>query len=246
MKILITGGRGSLGRLVEPILEDHEVQIGSRTARNEGQVRFDLADPATIERAVVGIQVVIHLATDPFHSDVEIEGSRALFAAVQEAGLQHLVFVSIVGIDAHPYPYYRTKLAIEDSLTTSDVPWTILRATQFHSLVPRFVDGLRRSPIMPVPTGVRLQPIDPVLVARRVAELVSAGPAGRVEDMGGPEVLELGEMVRDYLAVAKRRRLVVPVPLWGGAVEAFRRGDVLTDRVVPGGRTYREFLAEAL
>ena len=242
MDILVTGGRGSLGRLLVPRLGAHTVRVGTRRPRDQGQVRFDLADRVSIDRAVRETDVVVHLATDPFHPKVERDGSARLFEASAEAGVTHLVYVSIVGIDHHPYPYYRTKLASEHALSISGVPFTILRATQFHSLIPRFVDELRRSPIIPVPGGVHLQPIDPVTVADRVASLVSHGPAGRVSDVGGPEVLALGDMVREYLAATKRRRLLVRVPVWGGAVEAFRRGDVLTDEVDPSGRTYSEYL----
>lgn len=240
MRILVTGGKGSFGRRLLSRLDGHEVIVGTRSPTGAGERHFDFAG----ERFdLSGVDSVVHLATDPFHLKLETVGTRRLFAQAAEDGLPHMVYVSIVGIDGHPYPYYRTKLAGEQDLAASGTPFTIVRATQFHSLIPFLVDSIK-SPVLPVPRGVRLQPIDPDLVADRVAELVVGPPGGRVDDMGGPEVLMMEDMVRAYLSARGRRRLVVPAPVWGKAVAAFRRGAVLTDQVVAGGRTYAEFLAE--
>lgn len=243
MNILLTGGRGSLGRLLVPHLREHDVWVGTRTPREGHQVLFDLASDESIDASVRGRDVIIHLATDPFRGVVERRGSVRLFDAAVKAGVHHILYVSIVGIDDHPYPYYRTKLAVERSLVESGAPYSILRTTQFHSLVPRMVDELLRLPVVPVPTRVQLQPIDPDLVAGRVVELIEAGPSGRVPDMAGTEVLDLTSMVRSYLASTGRRRIILPLPLRGGAIEAFRRGDVLSDHHTPGGATYGAFLA---
>lgn len=243
MEILITGGRGGLGRIVAEALTGHHVKIGTRHPVGSDDVAFDYADPVSIDRSVEQVEAIVHLATDPFRGKHERAGSARLFSAAAKAAIGNVVYVSIVGIDNHPYAYYRTKLAIEESLIESGASWTILRATQFHSLIPRFVDELSRSPFLPVPTRVRLQPIDQVLVADRTAMLALGPSAGRVADMGGPEVLPMEQMARDYLAAIGRKRALIPLPLWGGAVEAFRRGDVLTDHIVDGGRTYGEYLA---
>ncbi len=240
MRILVTGGKGSFGRRLVPRLADHEVIVGTRSPAGAGERHFDFAG----ERFdLSGVDCVVHLATDPLRAKVETVGSRRLFAQAAEDDVAHVVYVSIVGIDDHPYPYYRTKLAGEQDLAASGTPCTVVRATQFHSLIPFLVDSIR-SPVLPVPRGVRLQPIDPDLVADRVAEVAVGPPSGRVDDMGGPEVLLMEDMVRAYLAARQLRRLVVPAPVWGEAVAAFRRGAVLTDQVVAGGRTYAEFLAD--
>jgi uncharacterized protein YbjT (DUF2867 family) len=96
------------------------------------------------------------------------------------------VYVSIVGVDRIPYGYYRAKLATETVVEESGLPWTILRATQFHDLIRRIAGVLAKSPVVPVPAGVRFQPVDVHEVAARVVELATGTPAGRVDDMGGP------------------------------------------------------------
>ena len=105
------------------------------------------------------------------------------------AGVSHLVYISIVGIDrVQSYPYYRVKLEAERVVEGSPVPHTILRATQFYDLVLMAVRALARLPVVLVPKGLSGQPIDTGEVADRMVELRSRAPAGRVPDIGGPEV----------------------------------------------------------
>jgi uncharacterized protein YbjT (DUF2867 family) len=106
----------------------------------------------------------------------------------------------------------------------------------------RITDVLARSPVVPVPSGFRFQPIDTADVAVRLAELCSQRPQGRVADLGGPEVLPMSELVRMGLAARGRRRVVVQVPVPGAISRGYREGHHLTPRH-PGGRTtYADFL----
>ena len=85
--------------------------------------------------AVAGVGVIVHCASDPLRPRVDIEGTGNLLQAARTAGTSHLVHPSIVGIDRVPYRYYQAKLQAERLLQASGLPWTILRATQFHQLV---------------------------------------------------------------------------------------------------------------
>lgn len=241
MRVLVTGGTGDLGSRLVPRLEKagHDVVVGTRRPSLRSHMKYTLDSTPDLR----GFDVVVHLASDPLHPQVDVEGSAALWKAAREAGVGHVVFMSIVGIDEHPYPYYRAKRAIEEQLEGSDLPYTILRATQFHGLIPTFVNELsRRLGFVPVPKGISIQPIDADVVADRLAEIVDAGPSGRVGDLAGPEVLRLEDMARDYMRAAGVRRLRVRMPIWGPIAEAFRHGLQLAPGVDSGGETYADYL----
>lgn len=89
--------------------------------------------------AVASIDAIIHAASDSRNAEaVDVEGTRRLVDAARARGVRHVVFISIVGIDQIPFAYYQKKLAAESIVMSGGVPYSVLRATQFHSLV----DGL--------------------------------------------------------------------------------------------------------
>ncbi|GGU68989.1 nucleotide-diphosphate-sugar epimerase [Streptomyces albospinus] len=248
--ILVTGGTGTLGHaLVDRLLRDgHDVRSLSRrphTGTARPQLRsyaVDLRDGTGLADAVAGVDAVVHCATAPTGGDEE--AAERLVEAARRAGIRHLVYISIVGVDRIPLGYYRTKLAVERLIEESGVGWTVLRTTQFHHLVLRIVKALAKSPVLPVPAGVRIQPVDVGEVADRLAELALGAPAGRVPDMGGPEALEFRDLARLTLAAGGRHRLLLPLPLPGASMAALRRGANLAPDHADGRRTYAEFLAE--
>jgi uncharacterized protein YbjT (DUF2867 family) len=138
----------------------------------------------------------------------------------------HLLYISIVGIDDFPFAYYRAKRAAEGLIEGASVPWTILRATQFHELLDqRFLPALFALPLVAlVPTDFRFQTVDSGEVADRMVELVEAGPSGRADDVGGPEVLTMGEIASTWKQARGLSRAIVPLPVPGAAAAAFRRG----------------------
>lgn len=246
MRVLVTGGSGGLGRRVVRRLrgDGHDVVIATRTPRGDGERAFALGEPVRPD-LLAGIDTVIHLASDAAHPDRDVRGAELLAAACREVGVRHLLFVSIVGIDDHPFPYYRAKKAAEQAIEHSGVPFTILRSTQFHDFVPRITDLLARAGVVAVPSGIRVAPIDPDAVAARVQALVEDGPQGRVPNMRGPEVLELTAMARAHLRATGRRTPVVAVPVGGAIVRAFRRGMHLgSDAMAVESPTYASFLAD--
>ncbi|GAA1546945.1 NAD(P)H-binding protein [Streptomyces albidochromogenes] len=238
--ILVTGGTGTLGRLVTERLrtDGHEVRVLSRHSR---PYAVDLREGKGLAEAVAGVDTVVHCATTPRGGDEQ--AARHLIEAARRAGVRHLVYISIVGIDRVPLGYYRSKLAVERLIEESGLGWTVLRTTQFHDLVLRLVQGSAKLPVMPLPAGVAVQPIEVAEVAARLAELAAGAPAGRVPDLGGPEVRELPDLARAYLRASGRRRPLLNVRLAGKAYQGFRVGGHLTPQRALGKVTFEQFLA---
>ena len=246
---LVTGGTGSLGSRVATRLHNagHEVRALSRSGR-DGTVKGDLLTGEGLEQAMEGVDVIVHCASSPIKTrQTDVEGTDRLLQAAIQAGISHFVFVSIVGVDRNPYyPYYRMKLEVERMIERSAVPWTILRATQFHEFVLRMIQFLDRLPVMMMPKGFLVQPIDIGEVADRLVELALSGPVGRASDVGGPEVRTVAEFARAYFEAAGRNRRVVEVPVPGKIARAFREGAQLAPDHKYGRTTWEEFLGRAL
>ncbi|MFD3917561.1 SDR family oxidoreductase [Streptomyces sp. NPDC058595] len=246
--ILVTGGTGTLGRLVTPLLSEtgHPVRVLSRHARaSEDGVEYvaaDLLRGEGIEAALDGAGIVLHLAGAAKGDD---EATGNLARAASRTGVRHLVYISVIGADRIPLGYPRAKLGAERAVAGSGLPWTTLRAAQFHDLALTMVRGMAKLPVVPVPGGLRLQPVDARDVADRLVELTLGEPAGRVADLAGPKVYGLGELCGGYLRARGKRRPTVPHRIPGKVGRAYRAGENLTlDGADLGRRTWEDFLAE--
>jgi uncharacterized protein YbjT (DUF2867 family) len=247
--VLVTGGTGTLGRaLVRTLLDQgRAVRVLSRRPPTPavpaavGWVVGDLLTGDGLPEALDGVRAVVHCASDPRTPDRDLDAAVQLLLACRAAHVEHLVDISIVGVDAVDLGYYRVKLRVEELVEDGGVPWTILRATQFHDFAAGLLDSLSRGPVAVVPSGLQDQPVDVREVALRLAELVEAGPSGRVADLGGPEVLDVPEMMRTFLASTGRRRPVWTVPL-PGRLGGFRDGGHLTPSHADGRVTFGEWL----
>jgi uncharacterized protein YbjT (DUF2867 family) len=185
--------------------------------------------------------VVVHAASDTHRMGRADERQTPnLLAAAGGAG--HLVYLSIVGIDAIGYSYYRRKLACERMIEAGHVPWTILRATQFHELLAMVLKPLDRLPVAPLPLDFRFQPIAAAEVAERMAGLVEAGPSGRSPDLGGPEVSTLRELARLWRERRGRQARLLNVPLPGAVARGFRDGRNTCADHSEGQQTWEEFV----
>ena len=252
--ILVTGGTGTLGRLVVPRLLDagRPVRVLSRNAREGGAIEYvagDLTTDEGINAAVEGVETVVHLAGTSKGDEVKTEN---LVRAAAPAGVRHLIYISVVGADRVPvmsgvdramFGYVASKRAAELIIEKSGLPWTTLRATQFHELIFTMVQQMAKLPVIPVPTGVQAQPIAAVEVAYRLVELALGSPVGLVPDLAGPKAYELGDLIRSYLRATGKHRAFLPLRMPGRAAAAFRAGaNLAPDRAV-GRQTWEEFLS---
>jgi len=240
MTTLVTGGTGRLGRPTVAALRSrgHDVRILSRHP-GAGHAVADLATGTGLADALDGVDTVVHLATS---RSKDVDQTRNLLAAM--AGRDtHLVFISIVGVDRIPYGYYRDKVASEQEIEASGVPHTIIRVSQFHGFVSEFLDAQRRLPVTLV-LPISAQTIHMPDVAERLADLVAAGPQGRVDDLGGPEQLTLKEYARQWQAAHGIRRPIWTLHLPGKMVRAFREGHHMPGLPGAGRVTFHEYLAE--
>jgi len=254
-RVLVTGGTGGLGRELVPRLlrAGYAVRVMSRRERQPGEwpevewAQADLETGRGLAEAIAGAQIVVHAASNAaYHTRViDVEGTRRLLEKAKAAGgVGHCLYVSIVGIERVPLPYYRHKLAAEGVVAEGGVPWTILRATQFHTLIDGRLQAATRGPwpLALLPTDLKFQPIDAGETADRTCECVAAGPGGRAPDIGGPEVLTFGEMAQVWLAARGMRRPVLHLPWPGGFASAVRRGYLTCPEQKYGKITWAEWV----
>ena len=256
--ILVTGGTGTLGKHVVALLRGagYPVRVLSRHPHDPGDgIEYIVGDLRAgddgVLRAVDGAETIVHCAGS---AKGDGDKARALVRAAARSGNPHVVYVSVVGADRVPvasrvdramFGYYASKRDGEIVIENSGLPWTTLRATQFHDLILIVVRALAKMPVMPIPTGTRFQPVDTAEVAGRLVELALDKPAGLVPDLAGPRVYPLAELARGYLRAAHRRqRPVLPIRLPGKAARAIRGGANLPLVPATGKRTWEDFLAE--
>jgi uncharacterized protein YbjT (DUF2867 family) len=232
--VVVTGGTGVLGTHAVRVLGErgHEVRV---VARRTG---VDLTAPRDVDASLTGADLVLHAASDTRRIGAsDPRQTRTLLAACGQ--VRHLLYVSIVGIDAIPYRYYRRKLECERIIEQSSVPHTILRATQFHELIDWVLTTLGRWPLAPLPLSAKGQPVGAADVAARCAELLEAEPLGRAPDFGGPEVLTL----RQVIELWPGRIRALPLPTIGRVLRGFRAGLNTTPDHADGIQTWAQYVA---
>jgi uncharacterized protein YbjT (DUF2867 family) len=248
--ILVTGGTGALGRdvVAQLLAEQRDVRVLSRRTRRDAAppqaswTQGDLRTGAGLAEALAGADVVVHCASNPYRARDDTAAARQLISAAQASGRPHLIYVSIVGVDRVHYGYYNAKLEVERMIERSGLPWTVLRATQFHDLVAYIIQWAARLPVLPYPAGVSFQPVDTRDVAARLAELAAAPPAGRADDFGGPQIEPVADLARAWLRAAGKRRPLLPVKAPGKLFRGYAEGGHLTPEHPDGHTTFEQFL----
>ena len=150
---------------------------------------MDYVTGTGLAESLDGVDVVVHTASGSPRGE-----KQTTAALIRELGRQavqpHLVYISIVGVDRNPMVYYRAKLAAERAFAAAGLPLTVLRATQYHSLLHLAVRALSRLPVvMPLPKGLTFQPISVEhggSSAGRPGGRRSAGAGGRYRRAGAP------------------------------------------------------------
>jgi uncharacterized protein YbjT (DUF2867 family) len=242
-RVAVAGGTGLVGRLVVAALRergDEPVVL----ARSTG---VDLTTGAGLDAALDGCVAVVDVSNVTTTHRAVAEGffdaaTTRLVAAAHRAGAGHLVALSIVGIDDVDLGYYAGKRRQEQVVRAGAVPWTVLRATQFHEFAGQYAGGVR-GPVLAVPSMLS-RPVAAQEVAARLATLAAAGPGGDAPPFAGPRTMHLADMVRGYVRATGRRALVVPVRLPGAAGRAAAGGALVpAGPFVAGTRTFEEYLA---
>jgi len=250
-RILITGATGTLGKALVPLIGDtHQMRFLSRKPRPDQlheQVEWFTADLGTgkyLDQALMDVQIVVHAASDSSNpEEVDQKGTKYLVEAARKAGVEHIIYPSIVGIDSIPMKYYQVKREAEEIIIESGIPWSILRATQFHSLIDHSLKFFNKIPgLMLIPKKFKFQTVDSMEVAQRIHQCIKAGPGKRLPDFGGPEVLTLEEIVRIWQEVRNERKWLINLPIPGKTARAFRNGFNTSEDHKQGARTWREWL----
>jgi uncharacterized protein YbjT (DUF2867 family) len=247
MEIAIVGGTGTLGRRVTEELRGrgHQVRVLSRHAPD---YQVDLTTGAGLAEALAGCQVVVDASNNASRTAAATlaGGTRRLLAAGQAAGVAHHVCVSVIGCERVPLSYFRVKAEQEDAVGDGPVPWTIVRAAQFHEYIAAVLGAAARYGVIPVPRAV-LQPVASEEVARAVADAAAGGARRDRVSIAGPEVADLRDLARTWRRAAGRRAALVPLPLPGGLGRALCAAS-LTDSHpdVRGGLTFAAWAESAL
>lgn len=234
MKIVVIGGTGLIGsKLVQNLRErGHDVLAAAPNTGVNTITREGLAG------ALDGADVVVDVANAPVWEDKAVldffeTSGRNLLAAEAAAGVRHHVALSIVGSERLPgNGYFRAKVAQENLIKASGIPYSILRATQFFEFVGGIAqaaavgDEIRLSPAL-------IQPIASDDVAAALAEVAVAPPVNGTLEVAGPEAIPLDELVRRFLRSTEDPRKVLP------DVHARYFGAVLDDQSLTPGKNPR-------
>lgn len=243
VRIAVAGGTGMVGAHVVELARQrgHEPEV---LARSHG---VDVITGVGLGEALEGVDVVIDVSNvTTLRTDVSVSffagAAKSLLTAERAAGIGHHVALSIVGADAAPEGYYAGKLAQERLIEAGEVPWTVLRTTQFHEFAATLYVTAKIGSMRVAPRG-RLQPIAAHEVAAHLLDLAESEPAGRATELAGPREESLAEMVRTYARAVGYRRRIPTVTLPGALGRAQRDGSLLPrPGAILGHQTFDEWI----
>src|SRR3989475_879643 len=230
MKIVVIGGSGLIGKKVVTKLRQHGHEVvaaspssGVNTVTGEG-----------LAQALAGAQVVVDVANAPSWEDNAVlaffeTSGRNLLAAEAVAGIGHHVALSVVGTDRLlASGYFRAKMAQENLIKASPIPYTIVRATQFFEFVGGIAQSATEGQTVRLPP-VLMQPIASDDVAAVAADVALAEPLNGTFELAGPERLRQDDLVRQFLTATGDARTVFTDP------KAFYYGIEVNDQsLIPG------------
>ncbi|WP_127473119.1 SDR family oxidoreductase [Microbacterium sulfonylureivorans] len=244
MRIAIAGGTGTVGAPTVDAVRaaGHEAVVLARSAG------IDLVSGAGLDAALEGVDAVIDTANvSTLSADDAVTFFTAatgnLVAAAERSGVRHVVLLSIVGIDRIPYDYYAGKVAQERVVEASGVPWTILRATQFHEFAGQLFERAKVGPLHIAPRA-RVQPIAAREVGAHLVSLATSAAQGRAADLAGPREEKLDEMVKAFARRAGSRAWIPSISLPGAQMKGMRAGLALPGPdATLGTETFAQWLA---
>jgi uncharacterized protein YbjT (DUF2867 family) len=243
VKVAVLGGTGLLGRrAVRELAKDGiDHTIAGRSAEGPKAVRVDIATGQGVPKAITDCDTVMLLSSNPAKSrQVDVEGTKQLLPLIED---RHLIYISIVGVDRHPFRYYRAKYEVEQMISATVQNYSILRATQFHDLLVFTLAKLARMwPYCLVPGGFVFQPVDVDEVARHLVDIAKSVPAQMLPDLAGPEIIDIKTLARTYMTAIGRERPVLGVHVPGKSARAFRQGIHTNPERAVGRKTWAQHL----
>ena len=209
MKIVVIGGSGLIGKKLVNNLRQHghEVVAASPSSGVNALTGEGLAE------VLAGAQVVVDVANSPSFEDKAVleffeTAGRNLLAAEATAGVGHHVALSVVGTDRLlASGYFRAKMAQENLIKASKIPYTIIRSTQFFEFVSAIAQSATDGQMVRLPPAL-LQPIVSDDVAAAVADIAVGEPLNGTVELAGPEPIRLDELVRRFLSANRDARKV--------------------------------------
>ncbi len=227
--VLITGGTGLLGSAVCGLFEENGIPYKMSTHRRCGMtdnmVFMDMSTGQGVHEALKDVKVILHLASDKKKPDNDITGIHYMLDELKNLQQNtHLIYISIVGTDRISMPYFKQKWEVEKIIRQSSQPYTILRATQFHKYVESILSQFLKWKISFLPKKIPIQPVDVNPVAAALVRLSQEQPANKTIQLGGPEVLELGNAAEEWLELQHKKKWIINIPLWGAAGKNLRLG----------------------
>lgn len=226
MRIAVAGATGRIGRLTIAALDGagHQAVSLSRGTGVDAYAGTGLAE------ALHGVDALIDVTNTPSQDEGEIVDffgtvTRNLLTAGEKAGVRHHVLLSIVGVDHNRRtPHYAGKREQERLVASGPLPWSIVRATQFHDFAAMVASWSEKDGIATI-APLLVQPIAPQDVADALAEIAAGEPLGTRIDIAGPETQDLVDMARRTYAA--RGQDIKLVPTWRGAFGPDMAGEVL-------------------
>ncbi|QDT53998.1 3 beta-hydroxysteroid dehydrogenase/Delta 5--_4-isomerase [Caulifigura coniformis] len=256
MLLLVTGGTGVVGRGVIPELlaAGHQVRLLSRHAEEQAAewpagvecLNGDVTDPASLDEAARGCDVVIHVTgivdekpPEITFERVNVEGTRHVLEASSRAGVKRFVFISSLGADRGTSPYHRSKIEAEQLVSRFPREWVILRPGHVFGpgdeMISMVLKMVRTSPVVPeIGLGQhRFQPLWFKDFGKAVAKCVTRPELSRqILEVAGAEVITVSELLHTLSELTDRPALPLPLPafLVKSTLWAFERGR----RFLPG------------
>jgi uncharacterized protein YbjT (DUF2867 family) len=226
MRIAVSGATGRIGRFTVEALtrSGHETVSISRSAG------VDAYTGAGLDEALSGVDAVVDVVNTPSRDEAEIVDffgtiTGNLLSAEERAGVRHHVLLSIVGLDHEQnVPHYAGKREQERRITAGPIPFTIVRATQFHDFAAMVATWALRDGTATIPP-LLVQPIDQQEVGEMLADVATGTPLNRSIDIAGPNTEDLVDMARRSFAV--RGEQIRLVPTWRGVFDTSMAGEVL-------------------
>lgn len=227
MKIAVAGGTGRIGRLAISALE-HDGHQAVPLSRSGG---VDLYRGSGLADALAGADAVIDVTNTPSQDRAEVVDffgtiTRNLLAAGRQAGVRHHVLLSIVNVDRNggTTPHYAGKVEQERLVSDGPVPWTIVRATQFHDFAAMVASWSERDGSATI-APLLVQPIAAADVGAILAEIAVGAPLRDKIDIAGPETQDLVDMARRTYSA--RQQSIRLIPTWRGAFGPQMAGEAL-------------------